>query len=195
MTGINTEPWQCDTTVADWFTSADYKYKTAPEVIHLLCDVVSKNGNLLLNFTQYADGTLEPKAAEILDELAAWMPVNGEAIFGTRPWRVYGEGPGRVAAGHFNEKNTRFDARDVRFTRKGNTLYAILLGWPGEGVEIEISSLAPALWSGRVNRVTLLGHPSDLAHSVGPSGMRVRLPAAAAPTRHAVVLRIEAENL
>lgn len=195
MTSINPEPWQCDTTVADWFTSADYKYKTAPEVIHLLCDVVSKNGNLLLNFTQYADGTLEPKASEILDELAAWMPVNGEAIFGTRPWRVFGEGPGQVAGGHFNEKNTKFDARDIRFTRKGDTLYAILLGWPGAGSEVEIAALASEKWAGRVKNVTLLGHRGALEFTAGTTGLRVRLPASDAPTRHAVVLRIDAENL
>jgi alpha-L-fucosidase len=194
MEAINPEPWQCDTTVADWFTSADYKYKTAAEVIQLLCDVVSKNGNLLINFTQYADGTLEPKAAEILEEMAAWMPVNGEAIYGTRPWTCFGEGPGQVAGGHFNEKNTRFDARDVRYTRKGDTLYALLLGWPGDGGRVTLSALAPSRWNGRVSRVTLLGHDGALEHSLGEGGLEVRLPAGA-PTRHAVALRIDAEGL
>jgi alpha-L-fucosidase len=191
MTDIHPEPWQCDTTVADWFTSAHYKYKTAPEIIHLLCDVVSKNGNLLLNFTQYADGTLEPKAAEILDELAAWMPINGEAIFGTRPWTVFGEGPGQVAGGHFNEKNTKFDARDVRYTRKGDDVFAILLGWPGAGRELDLRAFGGRAWSGRIDRVQLLGHSEDLRFESTPEALRIRLPDTAAPTRHAVALRLQ----
>lgn len=194
MTAIHPEPWQCDTTVADWFTSADYRYKTASEVIHLLCDVVSKNGNLLLNLTQYADGTLEPKASEILDELTAWFAVNAEAIHATRPWRVFGEGPGVVAGGHFNEKNTRFDARDIRFTRRGDTLYALLLGWPGPGAEVVIASLASGGEGGRVKGVTLLGHPGPIDFTPSTAGLRVRLPAAAAPTRHAVALRIDLQQ-
>lgn len=194
MTAIHPEPWQCDTTVADWFTSADYRYKTASEVIHLLCDVVSKNGNLLLNLTQYADGTLEPKASEILDELTAWFAVNAEAIHATRPWRVFGEGPGVVAGGHFNEKNTRFDARDIRFTRRGDTLYALLLGWPGPGAEVAIASLASGGEGGRVKGVTLLGHPGPIDFTPSAAGLRVRLPAAAAPTRHAVALRIDLQQ-
>jgi alpha-L-fucosidase len=170
------------------------RYKTAPEVIHLLCDIVSKNGNLLLNFTQYADGTLEPKASEILDELAAWMPVNGEAIFGTRPWRVYGEGPGQVSAGHFNEKNTQFSAEDIRFTRKGNVLYALLLGWPGAGAKVTIASLAPTKWSGKIRAVTLLGQADPRPFTMTGAGLQVTLPETA-PTQHAVALRIETDGL
>jgi alpha-L-fucosidase len=140
MTGINPYPWQTDTSIGDWFYNRNWKYRGADWVIHMLADIVAKNGNLLLNVVQRPDGTLDPEAEQVLSEMAKWIAVNGEAIYGTRPWLVHGEGPVRAKGGHFNE-DYQYTARDVRFTTKGDTLYAIALGWPEDG-KLVIRSLA-----------------------------------------------------
>ncbi|HEX2854826.1 MAG TPA: alpha-L-fucosidase [Opitutaceae bacterium] len=189
LDGIKAEPWQTCSSVADWFYSKRYRVKTPAWAIHLLADIVSKNGNLLLNFTQHPDGTLAPESELILDELAAWMPVNGEAIFGTRPWRVYGEGPSTIAKGRLVEGRTKYTAEDIRFTTKGDTLYAIVLGWP-EGGALVIKSLATGPDETAVGAVRLLGADGDLKTSRDETGLKVELPAEA-PTRHAVVLAIQ----
>ena len=101
--------------------------------IHMLVDIVSKNGNLLLNVVQRPDGSLDPEVEQILAQMADWIAINGEAIYGTRPWLIYGEGPVRAKGGHFKE-DFAYTAKDIRFTTKGDgTLYAFALGWPEEG--------------------------------------------------------------
>ncbi len=140
MSGINPLPWQTDTSNGDWFYADGYTYKTAPEVIRMLADIVSKNGNLLLNVVLYPDGSLPPESQTLLSELKPWMAVNAEAIHGTRPWTVHGEGPTETAAGAFKE-NAQYTAQDIRFTTKGKTLYAITLGEPSGSVSI--TSLRP----------------------------------------------------
>ena len=117
MREIQPLPWQIDTSNGDWYFRDNDRYKTAAQVIRLLADIVSKNGNMLLNIVQYPDGSLPPESAELLKQLAAWMSINGEAIHGTRPWKVYGEGPTVVAGGHFKEEFP-FTARDIRFTTR-----------------------------------------------------------------------------
>ena len=97
MTAINPRPWQTDTSNGDWFYSDGFKYKTGADVIRMLADIVSKNGNLLLNVVLYPDGSLPPESQALLADLKAWMAVNAEAIHGTRPWTVFGEGPTRTA--------------------------------------------------------------------------------------------------
>jgi alpha-L-fucosidase len=140
-------PWQTDTCIGDWHynihTFENHKYKTAKTVIHLLVDIVSKNGNLCLNIPLKGDGTIDSDERQILKELAAWMPANGEAIFGTRPFKVYGEGPpDPVATGNFNEgKGRPYTAEDIRFTVKGRHLYAVALGWPVDG-KLKIKTFA-----------------------------------------------------
>ena len=104
MSGINPLPWQTDTSNGDWFYADGYAYKTGPDVIRMLADIVSKNGNLLLNVVLYPDGSLPPESQCLLADLKAWMAINAEAIHATRPWTVYGEGPTETAAGAFKEK-------------------------------------------------------------------------------------------
>ena len=103
----------------------------------MLCDIVSKNGNLLLNFPPRPDGTLDDDELKILDAMAAWIAVNGEAIYGTRPWKVFGEGPTKLGKGrHGGLSDTgNYKPSDIRFTnpRTARTLYAIALGWPEDG--------------------------------------------------------------
>lgn len=155
LKGINPYPWQTDTSNGDWFYSDGFKYKTSAEVIHMLCDIVSKNGNLLMNVVQYPDGSLPPESQTLLADLSAWMKVNSEAIHGTRPWTQFGEGPTEAAEGAFQE-GTAYTAQDIRFTTRGKTLYAISLGKP-EG-RLAIQALGKNAKQARaVKQVRLLG--------------------------------------
>ena len=115
--GIQERPWQCDTSIGDWYYSEGFRYKTTAQIIHLLADVVSKNGTMLLNVVQLPNGSLPPEPQRFLDEMAAWMSVNSEAIHGTRPWTHFGEGPTQMETGHFNEEFP-FTSQDLRFTTK-----------------------------------------------------------------------------
>jgi alpha-L-fucosidase len=184
------EPWQTDTCIGDWYYKRGITYKSAETVIHMLADIVSKNGNLLLNFPLRPDGTLDSEAEAVLEDLGKWMAVNAEAIHGTRPWKEYGEGPKHLAGGQFNEKNLRYSAEDIRFTTRGTTLYAILLGWP-EGRNVRVASLA----SGKdqlgqaVRQVQLLGSGAPLKWAQGTEGLQVELPTEK-PGKHAYVLKI-----
>jgi len=172
--GIRPEPWQTDTCIGNWhYDRRLYEhggYKSAKQVIQRLADVVSKNGNLLLNIPVRGNGTIDGKEGAILDQIATWMSLNGEAIYGTRPWRVFGEGPTKPPSGMLNEQDAKpFTAQDIRFTQKGNALYAILLDWP-QG-EAAIQTLDGA----KVERIDLLGGP-ELRFTQNAEGLRVSIP-------------------
>ncbi len=186
LAGIKPSQWQTDTSIGDWFYNKNWKakdtgrmYRSAEWVVRTLVDIVSKNGNMLLNVVQRPDGSLDPEVEDLLADVGAWMKVNGEAIYSTRPWGIYGEGATRTAEGHFKE-DFAFTAEDIRFTQSkdGRTLYAIALGWPANG-RLTITSLAtPASRGyGRVERVELLGHAGTLAFRQTPEGLSVTLPA------------------
>jgi alpha-L-fucosidase len=187
MHGINPLPWQTDTSNGDWFYSDNYNYKTADDVLAMLTDIVSKNGNMLLNVVLYADGSLPPESAKLLDELAPWMKVNGEAIHGTRPWKTYGEGPTEGAAGAFKEF-TQYTAADIRFTTRGETLYAITLGEPKGRVSITSLRAGNPHEARKVKKVELLG-AGALHFRQTAEALVVDLPERL-PTRHASALRI-----
>jgi len=174
--GINPSPWQTDTSIGDWFYNRHWKYQPLSWTVHMLADIVSKNGNLLLNVVLRPDGTLDPEVEMMLRQLADWTAVNGEAIYGTRPWLVYGEGPLRAKGGAFKE-NFVYTARDIRFTTKGKTLYAIALGWP-EDNQIVIKSLAGTgdALTNHIKRVDLLGFAGRLAFTQSTNGLTVQLP-------------------
>jgi alpha-L-fucosidase len=183
--GIKAEAWQTDTCVGDWYYKRDIRYKTPATVIRMLVDIVSKNGNLLLNFPVRGDGTLDAQEESILASLAEWISVNGEAIYGTRPWKVYGEGAGSVSSGNFNEDKLHYTAEDIRFTTKEGNLYAIALGWP-ETSKLTVRSLAGA----SAHSVRLLGDSELLKWSRDPQGLVVQLPRQQRG-QHAFALRIE----
>ena len=188
-------PWQTDTCLGDWFysrqISEENRYKSARTVIHMLADIVSKNGNLLLNVPVRPDGTIDEKETAIVGEIAEWMQLNSEAIYGTRPWKKYGEGPSTEAtaplrAQGFNE-GTEYGASDIRFTVKGGVLYAIALGWPEER-QVLIKSLA--VGGARAERVTMLGSGQRLQFTQTATGLSAELPLNP-PSKDAYVLKVE----
>lgn len=188
MSGINPRPWQTDTSNGDWYYADGYAYKTGPDVIRMLADIVSKNGNLLLNVVLYPDGSLPPESQTLLSDLKLWMATNGEAIHGTRPWTKFGEGPTQTAAGEFKE-SAEYTAEDIRFTTKGRTLYAITLGEPRGRVSIGSLGLAAGPEPRRVRSVRLLGIARTLKFEQADTALVVELPDRL-PTRHSSVLKI-----
>ncbi|MFS2217597.1 alpha-L-fucosidase [Telluria sp. Tellsp104] len=188
MEGIQPLPWQTDTSIGDWFYSDGYKYKTATDVVHMLADIVSKNGNLLLNVVQYADGSLPPESMQFLQEMAEWMSVNGDAIYGTRPWKVFGEGPTKTAGGHFQE-NTTYTPQDIRFTTKGGALYATTLGTPTTEVRIKSLGRNGGLEPRPVKAVALLGSTTALRWEQTDEALVIQVPASL-PTKIASSFKI-----
>ena len=164
----------------------------------MLADIVSKNGNLLLSVPVRGDGTIDDDEIVFLEGMARWMDVNGDAIFGTRPWAIYGEGPaaeekseGGQFGGARDVRRKPYTAEDVRFTKKGDAVYAILMAWPENNTAVikSFASKSPHLASRRVSAVALLGAPQPLSWSQDDEGMRVTLPTSA-PCEHAFVLKI-----
>lgn len=193
-------PWQTDTCIGQWHYDRsvyeNHQYKTPEQVVKMLVDIVAKNGNLLLNIPVRGDGTIDPDEEKFLQGMAAWMAVNEEAIFGTRPWTISGEGPVKVRGGMFSEGGEeRMTAEDMRFTTKGHTLYATALGWPEAGGKFVVKTLAanaPGV-VGTVQRVRLLGH-GDVPFTRTANGLEITLPASK-PCDHAYALKIEGLNL
>jgi alpha-L-fucosidase len=188
LRGINPLPWQTDTSNGDWFFSENDRYKTSAEVITMLADIVSKNGNLLMNVVLHADGSLPVQSDQLLTDLKNWMAANSEAIHGTRPWKIYGEGPTETAVGAFAE-SVAYTARDIRFTTRGETLYAITLGEPQGQVAIAALAKGNPHEHRAVRKVRLLGHPGHVAFRQTGQALVVDLPLAL-PTRHASALAI-----
>jgi alpha-L-fucosidase len=143
-----------------------------------LIDVVSKNGNLLLNIGPRADGTIPDEVQQVLREVGSWLKVNGDAVYGTRPWKVYGEGPTQVAEGSFHDTDTRpYTPEDFRFTTKGDVLYAIELGWPSQP-EALIHTIKTTVAGERpVESVELLGLEGKLQFKQQKEGLHIQLPA------------------
>jgi alpha-L-fucosidase len=175
MTDIQPLPWQTDTSTGEWFWVPNDRYRSSDEVIHSLADIVSKNGNLLLNVTLLPDGSLAPQMETFLHEMADWTKINGDAIFGTRPWTIFGEGPTDFKSGAFHE-NFKFTAQDIRFTRKGDAIYAITLGVPKEQLLIRALAQGSPLVAGEINSITLLGSAEKIQWSRNADGVVVSLP-------------------
>jgi alpha-L-fucosidase len=182
--GILPEPWQTDTCIGDWYYKRDIVYKTPTTVVQMLVDIVSKNGNLLLSVPLRGDGTLDSREEAILAALGDWMQRNGQAIYGTRPWRVFGEGASGPTVGNFNEDKLKYTSADIRFTTKGPDLYAFALAWPTSG-KLLIKSLA----STPVKSVHLVDGGDNLVWKQIPEGLSVELPAQQRG-EHAFALRI-----
>ena len=189
-------PWQTDTCIGDWHYNVhvfeEHRYKSAKTVIHMLADIVSKNGNLCLSIPLKGDGTIDSDEHEILTEIAAWMRGNDEAIFGTRPFTVYGEGPpDPVSTGNFNEgKGRLYTSEDLRFTTKGGYLYVIALGWPSDGkLKIKTLSKNSQHLPGRIKKVEMLQPHQTLTFDRTAEALVVSMPGQP-PNSIAYALRI-----
>jgi alpha-L-fucosidase len=188
-TGILPQPWQTDTCLGDWHYDRQlferHRYKSAATVIPMLADIVSKNGNLMLSVPVRGDGTIDSDEAKIVGEIGAWLKVYGAAIYATRPWKIYGEGPSTEnhQKGQFDgERDTHsspFTPADIRFTQSkdGTMLYAIILACPAD-CQVRINSLSKnsAFWPGKISGVRLLGHSGELKFMRKDEGLIVALP-------------------
>jgi alpha-L-fucosidase len=179
---ISTDPWQTDTCIGVWHYKRGQVYKTPKKVVDLLVDIVSKNGNLLLNFPLPNSGELDPEEMKVLEGITSWMAVNSEGIYGSRPWKIYGDGPSTeavVSQAGFNEsKQPGLTAQDVRFTTRGKLLYAYVMGIPsGEFVIKPLAANSPQQ-PGKILNVQLLGYGDKLHWKQDNHGLKVRMPSA-----------------
>jgi alpha-L-fucosidase len=185
--------WQNDTSLSksSWGFVTRQEYKETDAIVDDLVDIVSKNGSLLLNIGPRADGTIPEREQAMLREIGAWLAVNGEAIYGTRPFAVFGEGPTEVAEGPFSDtKRQPFTSSDVRFTARDGRVYAIALAWPEDGT-LAIRTLgraSPAL-AREVRAVELLGSSRPVRWRRDGAGLHVELPRER-PAAHALALRV-----
>ena len=180
---LRPEPWQTDTCIGNWhYDRGLYDrdgYKSAKDVIQRLIDVVSKNGCLLVSIPQRGDGTIDDKEEKVLEGMAGWIAVNGPAIYASRPWRIYGEGPTRFVEGMQNEGDAKpFQATDIRFITRASDLYALPMAWPAGEVVIESLATSGPTSAGEVRRVELLGGGEPLSFVRDGKGLRVTLPSA-----------------
>ena len=176
--------WQTDTAVArnSWCYTNDLDYKSGAEIITQLIDIVSKGGNLLLNVGPKADGSIPDGDRKILEELASWMEVNGEAIHGSRCWRIFAEGPTRTDGGQFQDsKQTHYTSRDYRFTASGGAVYAMCLKCPEDG-SFTVKSLAECVdyhkpvFQGIIEKVRILGYEGGLTWHQDTEGLHISAP-------------------
>jgi alpha-L-fucosidase len=194
--------WQTDTCIGDWhYNRGTYDrnhYKSAKTVVHMLADIVSKNGNLLLNIPVRGNGSIDEKAEAVLEGIAAWVDVNGESVFGTRPWKTFGEGPAsagvELSAQGFNEgKGKPFTAEDVRFTvAKDGSIYMIVLGWPDK--PLSIKSLGRRDASREFREVKLLGASETVRWNQSDEALVIEPPAAKLKSDFAIVYKLTAES-
>ncbi len=187
-------PWQTDDSIGPWGYHAGKEYKTVNCVIDKLVDIVSKNGNLLLNVPPKADGTLDDATKEILKGTGQWLAVNGEAIYETRPWVRFGEGP--TTAMDSKANTSPYTAKDIRYTasKDGETLYAIALGWPGKG-PLLLNSVAVKPGGGKVS---LLGYKKPVQFGLTEAGQPIidvpDLSESKRPCKHAYVFKLSGFN-
>jgi alpha-L-fucosidase len=176
-------PWQTDTSVSweSWGYIQNDRYKTPGELVRELIDIVSKNGCLLLNVGPTPDGRIPDPAEQTLLAMGQWLSTNGEAIYGTRPWKLSDEGPTKLNAGQFGEKSEpAFTAQDIRFTAKPDAVYAIALAWPEKELVIQSfgskSASGAGIPAGSIEGVRLLGSDARLDWKQTDNGLRISAP-------------------
>ena len=179
---IRSMVWQTDTSISkkSWGYIDNDDFKSVGSLVDDLVDVVSKNGVFLLNVGPKADGTIPGEAKDIFLSIGKWLEMNGEAIYETRPWHTYGEGPTKGQTGHMAERKLKFSAftaEDIRFTTKDNILYAICLDWPGKEVVIKSLGTRTFLGSEQISDIYLLGAEGKLKWFRDDEGLKIKLPA------------------
>ena len=178
---MEANPWQTDACIGSWHYNRslldNHRYRTPQSMVQLLVNVVSKNGNLLLNIPLPGHGKPDDDEMAFIDKFGAWMALNSEAIYATRPWKIAGEGPTKSSGNTPYGAIPRFVAGDMRFTTKGDSLYAIALAWP-EDRKLVIKSLASDSphYHGEIARIGLVGSESNLVWTRGAEGVTVNLP-------------------
>jgi alpha-L-fucosidase len=168
-------PWQTDTCIGQWHYKKGIKYKTVGQVVQMLVDIASKNGNLMLSIPLKGDGTIDEDEVAFLQGMAKWMDVNGEGIFGSRPWKMFGEGPAKVTGGMFNEGKIKYGQADVRFTTKDGALYAYVLGVPTDTISIKSLGSA-AEFAQPISDVKLLGSDETIKWDQGKEALTIEKP-------------------
>jgi alpha-L-fucosidase len=188
--------WQTDTSVSknSWGYVTNHDYKTAGSLVDDLIDIVSKNGSMLLNIGPRPDGTIPEHEVQMLKDIGSWLSINGEAIYGTRPWVKFGEGVTQVIDGTMTNDGEHhrkdFTKNDIRFTEKKGVVYAILMAWPGAGTGVTIASITPQNFHKAISKVSLLGSNEKLPWEANTTGLKLTLPANA-PHDFAQVIKIE----
>jgi alpha-L-fucosidase len=192
LENIRDSYWQTDTSVSNdsWGYVENDHFKTPEFIVHQLIDIVSKNGNLLVNVGPRSDGTIPDEVQKVLLDVGSWLKVNGEAIYGSRPWKTYGEGPTKILEGAFHDTSVSpFTEHDFRFTRKDNAVYAIDLAWPTNG-EATIQSLSSAELAGeKIAAVSLIGYNPILHYEQRADGLHIKVPAEA-PGKYAYCFKV-----
>lgn len=194
-------PWQTDTCIGNWHYDRsvynDKRYKSAKTVIHTLIDVICKNGNLMLNIPVRGDGSIDELERAIVVEIGAWMKANGESIYGTRPWEIFGEGPQQESAGElkaqgFNEgKGKPYTAEDIRFVQKDKKLFATVMAWPDNGIA-NIKSLgnSKSYYKGKITQIKLVSTGEKLKFKQNSDALEVYFPAQKPEVSYANALEI-----
>ncbi len=182
-----------------WCYTQDLKIKPARDVLHVLIDIVSKNGVLLLNISPKADGSIPEDQKGVLTDIGAWLEKYGESIYETRPWYTYGEGPTKEPEGHFKNHSEflkiKYSAADVRYTasRDGKTIYAAVLGIPANNALITLKSFAKGEMGKQpgIKSVSMLGVPESLQWEISDQGLNITTPASTPDESMAVVFKID----
>jgi len=196
---ITEYPFLTDDTISygSWCYTQDLKIKPTTDVLHVLIDIVSKNGQLLLNISPKADGTIPEDQQAVLLGIGQWLERFGEAIYGTRPFVCFGEGPTQLGkAGHFVKATIKYGPKDIRYTRRGDTVYAIVLGWPGAGTALELTAFGSdgAAEDVEVTKVTMLGAADAVDWRRADSGLSISCPDAETDDM-AVVFKLDTQGL
>ncbi len=189
---IIADHWQTDTSISDksWGYIENDTFKSPEFLVHQLTDIVSKNGNLLLNFGPKSDGTIPDQIRTTLLEMGAWLKVNGEAIYGTTPWKSFGEGPTQVVAGAFHDTDTKpYTPQDFRFTAKGDAIYAIGMACPSDGKGAIHAFGTAAQGAPHIASVELLGSSEKVTWNQAADSLDIQLPSGAA-CKYAYALKL-----
>ncbi|WP_075590444.1 alpha-L-fucosidase [Labilibacter marinus] len=191
MPKIYPDPWLTDNSISKqrWIWHKDLKCYPTNNLIDDLVDIVSKNGNLLLNVAPHPNGTIPDDQKQRLREMGKWLKLNGEAIYESRPWLIFGEGPTETKTGHLADmKFDGFGDEDIRFTTRNGQLYAIALGWPKSGI-LPIKSLSTTSFNGSIDKIELIGCDSPLTWKRNTTALEIQLPDTK-PCEHAFVFKI-----